>query len=408
MSIDTAKMTNKQLSEIRNKLRLAVNSVVESNSGDPTWNRNTDYAYCNLMSQIEDVDTKLAARKRMENLESSSTGIGYDDPMVIPSKHPKKAKPVASDDGLTMFRQGESVVDAFGSSEFGLGETIRRKVLGLKEHAALGESTGEAGGYTVTTQTAASVIDLARAKSVLTRAGMQFGVMNSSELRMPKLTSDPTFQVKAENVEFNEASMEFGALVFYPVLIGSFITISRELVEDSTNFQGVVEDALASAFAVQLDGFPLAGATGDRVRVGLLDDTAIGETGSTGTLTWAKIAAEATTIRSANHEPNAVLLHPSKRDVVLDTLAVDSGVWLGPPPSLAGVQMFDSTTITSTKGLVGDFSKLILVVRGGPLIESTSVGGSSFKAHQVHVKVWFRGDFGETHPAAFRRLAGIT
>jgi len=394
--------TTQELREKRFQLRQAVDSVIQTNSGNPNWNRNLDHSYCHLMSEIENLDGKLAARDVIQGGPVTTR----DDPMEIPGRSRRTAAQTA--DGVTMFQARDSVADAFGSSEFGLGETIRRKVLGLKEHAALGEADGQSGGYTVSTQTAASVIDLARSKSVLTRAGMQFGVMNSSELRMPKLTSDPTFQVKAENHEFDEANMEFGALVFYPLLIGSFITMSRELAEDSANFQSVVEDALADAFAVQLDQFPLLGATGDRVRVGLLDDEDIGENSSTGALTWAKIAAEATTIRSANHEPNAVLLHPAKRDVVLDTLAVDSGVWLGPPPSLAGVQMLDSTSITSTKGLIGDFTKLILVVRGGPVIESTSVGGSSFKAHQIHVKLAWRGDFGVTHPAAFRRLAGIS
>jgi HK97 family phage major capsid protein len=383
--------SNRDLYELRNKLHAEAKSHFAANQEN--WTKEVSEKHDELMSDIGAIGNFIQARDgKMNRLASGLLGAG--------SK---------VGENLTLFGRGDSVAEAYGQSEVGLGEIIRAKVLGLNTYAALGEVDPTKGGSSVPTQVAAGVIDLARAKSVLSRAGMQFGVMNSAELRMPKLTTDPTFEVKAENEEFDEdTTMAFGALVFYPLLIGSFVTMSRELAEDAIGFQSVIENALADAFAIQLDRFPLLGASGDQVRVGMLDDTDIGETGSTGSLTWAKIAAEATTIRGLNHEPTAVLLHPTKRDPVLDSVTGGSGEYLGVPPSLANVQMLDSTSITAAKGLVGDFTKLMLVVRGGPLIESTTVGGNSFKKHQVSVKLTWRGDFGITHPNAFRRLAGIS
>lgn len=399
-------ISNKELRERRIQLRNAADAIVAQNSNDSSWNRNLDYGYCGIMQQIEAIDSKLATRDSIQGGPLRS----MDDPMEAPSRQPTKkpegAKGRQVSDSTYLFQRGESVAATLTQSDISLGDVVRATILG--DRASLGHDEN-GGGYTVSTQVAAGVLDLARSKSVLSRAGMQMATMTSSELRMPRLLADPVFEIKAENQAFDEdTTMEFGALVFHPVLIGTFITMSRELAEDSSNFERIVEEALANSFAVTMDRFPLLGASGGGTRVGLLDDPAIGETGSTGSLTWAKIAAEATTIRGLNHEPGTVLLHPAKRDVVLDTTATGSGEWLGPPPSLANVQVLDSTSITSTKGLVGDFTKLILAVRSGPIIESTQVGGDSFKKHQLHLKLAWRADFGLTHPAAFRRLAGIS
>lgn len=386
---------NKELIEDRNTFRQQIKSYLASENDKTSEN---DNKYSQMMSDIETIDQAL---KKRSSLGTRFPDAGEDSAAGVSAG-------TKIDDRLTIFNRGQSVAASYGNSQYGLAEVIRNKVLG-RPMAALSEDNSTAGGMVVPVQMAAGLIDQARSKSVMARAGCQFGIMNSAELRMPKLTSDATFQVKIENESFTEdTAMAFGAITFYPLLIGTFITMSRELAEDAAGFASEVEDALSKAFAVQLDRFPLLGTTADRVRVGILDDTSIGETSAVGVLTWTKIAAEATTIRGLNFEPNAVLLHPTKRDPVLDSVTGGSGEYLGTPPSLTNVQMLDSTSITSTKGLVGDFTKLIIMVRGGPLIESSTVAGDAFKKHQVAIKLYWRGDYGVLYPSAFRRLSGIT
>ena len=418
MGYSTQGKNSKQLHEDRNSMRQQIKSYLASENDKTSQN---DLKYSEMMADLEAIDQVLAKRNSLpsdDGLRQSSNEFPVSRNHIDHPDHPSNrggstgAAGTKVDDSLTVFSRGQSVAATFGQSKYGLADVIRDRVLGRpsQDYAGLGEALPTAGGYAVSVQTAASVLDLARAKSVLLRAGCQLGVMSTNELRMPRLTADAAFQTKVENEAFNEdTQMAFGAIVFRPILIGTLVTMSRELAEDAAGFQEQIEQALANALAVQLDRFPLHGApSGGTYHVGMLEDPAIGETAATGALTFSKVAAEATTIRGLNHEPNAVLLHPTKRDPLLDSVTSGSGEYLGVPPSLANVAMLDSTSITATKGLVGDFTKMILMVRGGPLIESSTVAGDAFKKHQIAIKLYWRGDYGLLYPNAFRRLAGIS
>ena len=402
--------TNKQLLEERSSLRQSADRLAASQ--DSSWNRNLDVGYCSIMRSIEEIDSKLATRDKIQGGR-----VMADDPMERPGQPRSSNNQARSENGVVFLRRDQLAADAFSSPVAnGLGEFVRAMMLGPNAHgiapevsAALSGGSGTAGGYTVPTELAAGVLDMARAKSVLARAGASTAIMTSSEMTMAKLTSDPTMQVKIENAEFDESDLTFGALKFYPLLIGTVVTMSRELAEDSVGFAATVEETLSRALAVQLDKMPIQGApSGGATRIGLIDDADIGEDASIGTLAWSDITSAATTIRGNDHEPNAVIIHPTRRDPLLNTTASGSGEYLGLPPSLANVAMLDTTNITTTDVLVGDFTKLLWALRSGPLIESTTVAGNTFKKHQLQIKITWRGDYGVLYANAFRRLTGIS
>jgi HK97 family phage major capsid protein len=408
MSVSVLGKTHKELLELRSKITAQAKQYIAEN--ESSWNWKNDDAHAKMVKDIAIITEAMEKQQAAFGGKISLAMMG--DPMESPSRSAsrsfgQKSKGVQINEKATIFRSTDSLVETFGKAEFGLADMIRAKVLG--DTASLGESVGSEGGYLTSMQVSSTVLDLARAKSVLTRAGMQMITTSESSLRIPRLVADPTFQIKNENQEFVEdTQMEFGAIQFFPILLGTYISVSRELVEDAPNFTSVVEESIASAFAVQMDRLPLLGMVSGRTKVGLLDDSDIAETGSTGTLTFGKLAAGATTIRTANHEPNAILLHPSRRDAVLDSVSSGSGEYLGIPPSLANVMMMDSTNIPIDRSLIGNFTRLLFVTKGGPYIESTQTGGDSFKKHQIHIKLYHRCDFGVSHYPAFRRLAGIS
>lgn len=403
MSVVITGKTKKELLELRSKITAQAKQYIAEN--ESSWNWKNDDAHAKMVKDIGMITEALEKYEQFQGGKITTSMLG--DPMESPSRSKSRSFGEGTDERVTILNSSESFVSKFGTSDVSLADVIRAKVLG--ESASLNSNIGEDGGFLKQVQMSSEVIDLARSKSVLVRAGMQMAEMSQSELRMPKVTGDPTFEVKVENDDFTEdETLKFGAIAFYPVLIGTFISMSREIAEDSANFTNVVNDAIAASFAVQIDRFPLLGMASQRAQIGLLDDPTIPETPSTGTLTFGKLAAGATAIRTANHEPRSILLHPSRRDAVLDSVASGSGEYLGVPPSLEGVQMLDTTSIPIDKCLIGDFRKLILAVRGGPAVEATTLGGKAFKAHQIHIKLYWRGSFGVTHPEAFRRLAGIS
>ena len=267
-----------------------------------------------------------------------------------------------------------------------LGELVRAAVCGVSDYtpgeirAVMTERNNSRGGWIVPTELASQVIDNARAKSRVMMAGARLVIMNSADLTMPKLIGDPTYTLHSELATIPLSDLTFGAVNLVSKTVAARIQASRELAEDSPLFPSVVEAAIGASFATQLDYFSLAGNADDGSEInGLLNTGAIAETTSVGAIDWLDLSQAATAIRVRNEEPSAAILHPSIHGAVMDLETGDGSSaargWLGKPPSLQNVEVFDSTNCTSTKAIVGDFSMLAWGLRQGVLIEATTSGG---------------------------------
>lgn len=291
-----------------------------------------------------------------------------------------------------------------------LGDVVRAMVAPASKYVvadimgSMGRDSGA--GFIVPTRLSEMVSDLARASSVLSAAGMAI-LPISGDTTIAKLIEDPEFEIKSENELFADAEMDFGAVRLVPSLIGCFISASRELAEDAPNFSTLVQSTIANALAVQIDKAGIQG-MGPPSVVGLLQNPVIGETGTFGSMTWAKLSAEATTIRNANYEPTAAILNPTTRDGLLLSTASGSGEWLSSPPTLSNVQVLATTNVPAGSGVIGDFRQMILGLRQDPIIEMTTTDGETFRRHQVGIKITFRGDFAILRETAFRRMVGIS
>lgn len=167
-----------------------------------------------------------------------------------------------------------------------IGEYIQARITG--DHSkcspaikgALKEGDNSLGGFLVPSELGRRVIDLARAQSVIMKAGCQTVAMTSDSLTLARIASDPTFVGVGENIAITESSMTFDALNFTAHKIGTFISVSRELAEDAPNFVQLVEQALATAFAAKLDNIAVNGLS-QAIDSGLLQmatSTGMGET----------------------------------------------------------------------------------------------------------------------------------
>lgn len=277
---------------------------------------------------------------------------------------------------------------------------------------ALGEGVNTAGGYLVPEQLASEVIDLARARSVLMRAGTRTIAMTSDAMLVPKLETDATVSIKAENEAITASDMTFSARNLRTYTAAAMTKISRELWEDSPQLLAQqIESWLVAKMAQQVDQWGLQG-TGVGQPLGLVNRTEIDETGSVGAIDWADVSAAATAVRVANHEPDAIVLHPQIHADLMDIETGDGANaargWLGRSPNLEGVTFHQSTNCPTSDLICGDFSKYLMGLRTGALVESSTEAGDSFQNHQVWVKIVTRFDFATLDDSAFYRLADIT
>ena len=298
----------------------------------------------------------------------------------------------------------------------GIGELVRARVCGIGRGTpepirnAMSSGSDVAGGWLVPNILSGDLIDLARAKSVLVGLGMQTLICSGSTTEIAKVVAQPVPEVKSEMAAFNPQDFTLSGVTLTPRTVGVYLECSRELVQDAPNFVSLIEDQLSKTLSMYIDRYGLIGFGG--VSLGLASDTAITETASSGAITWPKVASASTNVKVANHVPTGCVLYPTLGDALMDQASGDgtnsAKLWQQAPPSLANVSFVDSTNMTSTKLVVGDFSKYAMGLWTGFQIEVSSTAGDMFKKHAVAIKITARMDFAVLDASAFYRLTGLT
>ncbi len=306
-----------------------------------------------------------------------------------------------------------------GSPPLHLGRLLRGAITqrwsddSIPEREFLAQAGGinSAGGVLVPEVLATDFIDLARAKTVCLRAGAKTIPMTSDNLTIARVTTDPVFTVKGENAPFSGTQVGFDGIGLYPVVIGNYIPVSRELIEDAPNASELLQQTLTKALAVAIDSYAING-TGSAQPIGLLTQPNIAETGTVGTLAWSHLQTAVTGIRNSNIEPNAYLVSPTTQNR-LASLTTGDGTnaaknWLPPPSNVAAVDQFSTTTMPDGFIIAGDFTELLFGVRTEARIEVSTEAGTAFAAHQVWIKVFTRWCCNVARLGAFHRLTGIS
>jgi HK97 family phage major capsid protein len=125
---------------------------------------------------------------------------------------------------------------------------------------ALAEATVGAGGALVPAPLSSRVIDLARNRTVVFRAGAQTVPMTSQTLALARLTSEGSPAWKTENAAITAADMVFDRVTFTARTLVRLITLSVELFEDADpSSEDVIARSFAGQMAVELDRVALLG-----------------------------------------------------------------------------------------------------------------------------------------------------
>jgi len=221
-------------------------------------------------------------------------------------------------------------INGVSAEDLSLGRWIRGIATGdfkrycPAELAALGENVNHTGGYLAPGHLSSRVIDLARAKTSVLRAGGITVEMEGETLRMARVKTDPTMQLKTENLAFTGSDPTFDAVQFTAHTIGTFVSISRELAADAPNIDLEVERILSASLAAELDRQALRG-TGSGELSGLDVDGKVGETTSVGALTWQDLGVALVDIQGNNFEPNAYIISAKRANTLAEIQSSGGG-----------------------------------------------------------------------------------
>jgi HK97 family phage major capsid protein len=247
---------------------------------------------------------------------------------------------------------------------------------GAEHERALAEATVGAGGALVPAPLSARVIDLARNRTVVFRAGAQTVPMTSQTLALARLTSEGTPAWKSENATITAADMVFDRVTFTARTLVRLITLSVELFEDADpSSEDVIANAFAGQMAVELDRVALLGTGTPPQPRGVLNQSGITSTahGAAGTVIsnydWWLDAIGA--VRAAGFEPNAHIQAPRSSTSLSKLKEATTNAYMTPPAGLLPMLTTKSIPITLTVGastdcslvFTADWSNLLVGIR---------------------------------------------
>jgi HK97 family phage major capsid protein len=290
---------------------------------------------------------------------------------------------------------------------------------GADHERALAEGTLGAGGALVPAPLSARVIDLARNRTVVFRAGAQTVPMTAQTLALARLTSEGTPAWKTENAAITAADMVFDRVTFTARTLVRLITLSVELFEDADpSSEDVIARSFAGQMAVELDRVALLGTGTAPEPRGVVNQsgvtlTAHGANGSNITnYDWWLDAIGA--VRAAGFEPNAHIQAPRSSTSLSKLKEATTNAYLAAPDGLLPMLTTKSVPITLTTGtstdtsyvLTADWSNLLVGIRTN---FSLRFLGERFLADNLQYAflAYLRADVQLAQPSAFVVDTGV-
>jgi len=319
-----------------------------------------------------------------------------------------------------------SLPDGISPHELDLGRLVRGSVTGdwdgaeaeLRSVQAIGVDS--VGGFIVPSPLSARVLDLARNKMVAVRAGARVIPMESNTLDIGMLSGDPTAYWRAESATITASNATFSKGTLTAKVCAVLINSTVEFLEDAIDGGSVIENAMASALAVELDRVVFHGSGSGAEPTGILNTTGIG-THSLGTDGasidgYDEILQALGDVIEHNYEPSSIVYAP-RTQIRLARLTDSDNNPLGVPSMVQKARHFVTNQISTsmTQGnasnasavVVGDFGQLIIGMRDRLVFEVFRSGDSNASKMEVTLRAFLRADVLVTRPSAFSSVVGI-
>lgn len=289
---------------------------------------------------------------------------------------------------------------------------------------ALSVGTGTAGGYAVPTVIMPGILEALTPASTVLQAGA--GIVDVSgrdgkAFNWAAVDTIPTAAWRSEAGAVSESDPAFREVATTPRSLSFYFKVSRELLADAGNMDAALRQAISQAFAKELDRTALRGSGSAPEPRGILNTTNVGAVTNGGTgatqssQRWSKLLEAYSTILAYDAPaPTAAIMAPRSL-VGYNSLADTTNQPLQRPNLLANLPFLATSQIPvnlnvggstdCTEVYVGDFSKVMIVMREAPTI---ALANELFALNgQVGFVCNVRADIAVTYPRAFAVVTGI-
>ena len=308
-----------------------------------------------------------------------------------------------------------------------LGKILRAKLLGDplglndSERRAMGEGVGAAGGWFVPSLVSSYVIDLARNQTCVLEAGGWTLPMDSPELTLVKVLTDPTAYWRAEHVAITESDGVFVPIRLKAVVLGCLIRVSQALLEDAPSAGETIEKMMAAALGLELDRVALLGSGSTEPR-GLfncddINEYSMGANGAAPT-NYDPFSYACQYVLEDNGIPTAAIMAPRTFGTLDRLKAATTNQPLVAPQSYLDLKKFYTNQIpnTQTQGtssaascaFVGDFTNIVIGMRKQLTIDiSPAAGTDTFAKVEALIRAYMRVDVAVLRENHFTVIKGI-
>jgi len=374
---------------------------------------NVGKANIELQKKVDDLQVKLGRpfQEGMQTDDVDPGGMKFQDKdgKIYEAKSVKKKLFEGSDD------------------DFSIGKIFRAKITGDTknlndfEKKAIGEGIGAGGGWMISEEVSARLIDLARNRSVVNQAGAVTIQMQNPTLRLVRLTSDPSAEWVPESGEITESEWTLAPINLRAQTIAVLCRSSLELMEDAENAGEQIVNSMSAAIALAVDRVALLG-DGVGMPRGLdlcdgINKISMGTNGAALT-SYDEFSNAVEDVADHNGEAGAVIFAP-RTFYTLDRLkAATTNQPLVPPQSFIDLRKFvtnqigiadtQGTASNASKSFIGDFKNVLYGIRKQLEVEITRQGGTkTFAKCEALIRCRMRLDVAVLRENHFTKIEGI-
>lgn len=267
-----------------------------------------------------------------------------------------------------------------------------------EEFKALSTSTGT---VLVPRPLSSQIIDLARNKMVL--SDIPIIPMESNNLRIAKIASDPEFDFKKELAVASTSDMTFEGIDLKTKMVYGLMKISLELFNSAANLETVIQNAMAQAIAQAIDKAGIYGLGYDESKsqyepLGITNNTGINVLSEVEPIETSKYTSFVNGIGSitkANGTPTHIAYN-SDIDTSLNLLTDTTGQPLNKPQVLNNIITTVSNSIADNESLIYDNNSILMGLQKNITIDTSAQAG--FNDGSIYFRVYAMIDFAVLNP----------
>ena len=225
--------------------------------------------------------------------------------------------------------------------EGALGELIRGVVTGKWKNKAMKNAvTTTTSGVLIPNILSSQIIDLARNISLFTSANVPIIPMETDNMKISRVKSDPIFKFKKEGEAATESNIELDDVNLKAKTCYGYAYVTLESIKSSKNLEDVIRNTFAQSIAQGIDKAFLYGqydetssTYDDFAPVGILNDEDINSIIATANSGYDDIIKAIGTVKKANGNPTA-FGYNSETEELLSLLKRTEGQYLEAPKSV--------------------------------------------------------------------------